>query len=278
MTGLRKPSASSGATAPSTPKIWTISAQAGVDRSPPELPVAADPARLKFYQGSILILGSFILKARALLLFAIITLIIGAESGASATDAIVENYCAATQRQARMLSAASMEVEISGSIPKLKKQGRLHALRHITALGRITYDALKFQGDDTVKRNVIAKYLQAEEQGQQDPSIAVTPDNYKFKYKGRAALDGREAHRFEVTPKDKRLGLYRGELWIDTETYLRVQESGRLVKNPSMMLRKVEFVRKYEIRDGVSVPRQLQTIAQTWLVGKAELTIDYSNY
>jgi hypothetical protein len=134
------------------------------------------------------------------------------------------------------------------------------------------------QGDDTVKRNVIAKYLQAEEQSQQDPSIAVTPENYKFKYKGRALLDGRETHRFEVTPKKKRQGLYRGQLWIDTETFLRVQESGRLVKNPSIMLRKVEFVRKYEIRDGVSVPRQMQTVAQTWLVGKAELTVDYSNY
>src|SRR3954451_11528322 len=278
MTGLRKPSASSGATAPSTPKIWTISAQAGVDRSPPELPVAADPARLKFYQGSILILGSFILKARALLLFAIITLIIGAESGASATDAIVENYCAATQRQARMLSAASMEVEISGSIPKLKKQGRLHALRHITALGRITYDALKFQGDDTVKRNVISKYLQAEEQGQQDPSLAVTPDNYKFKYKGKALLEGRDTHLFEVTPRKKRQGLFQGILWVDSATFLRVQESGRLVKNPSVVLRKVQFVRKYRIQDGISVPSQLQTVAVAWLVGKAELTVDYTNF
>jgi len=218
------------------------------------------------------------LKVRVLVLSALIAAAVCAEVTPTASDVIVENYCAATKRQAELLNGSSMEVAIHGFIPKLKKYGQLHALRHITNLGRITYDALRFQGDDTVKRNVIAKYLQAEEQGQQDPSIAVTPDNYKFKYKGRAALDGREAHRFEVTPKDKRLGLYRGELWIDTETYLRVQESGRLVKNPSMMLRKVEFVRKYEIRDGVSVPRQLQTIAQTWLVGKAELTIDYSNY
>jgi hypothetical protein len=50
------------------------------------------------------------------------------------------------------------------------------------------------------------------------------------------------------------------------------------VKNPSMILRKVEFVRKYEIRDGISLPRQLQTVAETWLVGKTQLTVDYSNY
>lgn len=171
-----------------------------------------------------------------------------------------------------------MEVEISGSIPKLRKQGRLHALRHITALGRITYDAFRFQGDDAVKNNVIAKYLQAEEQSQQNPAIVVSPENYHFKYKGRNQLDGREAHVFQVTPKKKRQGLYKGELWIDAETSLRVQESGYLVKNPSIILRKVNFVRRYEIRDGMSVPRQMQTVADTWLVGKTELTIDYSNF
>jgi len=171
-----------------------------------------------------------------------------------------------------------MDVEISGFIPKLKKYGRLNALRHITSLGRITYEALRFQGDDTVKRNLIAKYMQAEEQSHQDPSIAVNPDNYKFKYKGRTQLDGREAHLFEVTPKKKRQGLFRGELWVDSATYLRVQESGRLVKNPSIILRKVQFVRKYDIRDGISVPRQLQSVAETWLVGKTELTVDYTNF
>jgi hypothetical protein len=202
-----------------------------------------------------------------------------AESASSAaTEAIVENYCAATKRQEQTIQGASMEVEISGSIPKLKKQGRLHALRHITALGRITYDALRFQGDDTVKKNVIAKYLQAEQQSQLNPSIAVTPDNYHFKYKGKSEVDGREIHILQVAPKKKRQGLYRGELWLDAETYLRVQESGCLVKNPSIVLRKVQFVRRYEIRDGISVPRQMQTVADTWLVGRTELTIDYTNF
>jgi hypothetical protein len=220
----------------------------------------------------------FILKVRVFLSIALAAGFLVAEAMPSASEAIVENYCAATKRQDLAMKGASMEVEISGTIPKLRKQGRLHALRHITALGRITYDALRFQGDDTVKKQVIARYLQAEVQAQQDPAIAVSPDNYKFKYKGRNQLDGREVHVFEVTPKKKRQGLYRGELWVDAATYLRVQESGYRVKNPSIVLRKVQFVRRYEIRDGISVPRQLQTVADTWLVGKTELTIDYTNF
>jgi len=198
----------------------------------------------------------------------------------SAPDAIVQNYCAASRNQARVLQGASMDVEIVAALPGLKKQGRLHALRRISALGRITYEALRFDGDSTVKNQVIARYLSAEAETQKDdsPSLAVTPENYKFKYKGRGELDGRDVHIFQVTPRQRRQGLYKGELWIDAATYLRVQESGYLVRNPSIFLKHVEFVRKYDIQDGVSVPRQVKSIVDTRLAGKAELTIDYSHY
>lgn len=196
-----------------------------------------------------------------------------------APEAIVENYCTAARDHQHSLDGASMEVEIDASLPKLRKQGRLHALRRISALGRITYELLKFEGDGTVKNDVIARYLTAETQAQSesDLKLDVTPRNYKFKYKGLATNAGREAHVFQVTPRKKRVGLYRGELWIDTETYLRVRESGSFVKNPSIFLKKVEFVRKYEIRNGISVPLEVHSVVDTRLVGKAELNIAFRN-
>ena len=195
-------------------------------------------------------------------------------------DAFVEQYCAATRTQEQALRGASMDVEIEASLPKLKKHGKLHALRHISSLGRITYDLLRFEGDGTVKNQVIARYLTAEAEAQksQSPSLAVTPENYKFKYKGIDRSTGREVHVFEVKPRQKREGLFKGEVWIDANTFLKVQESGYLVKNPSIFLKKVAFIRKYDIRDGISVPRQVQSVADVRFVGKAELTIDFSNF
>jgi len=174
-----------------------------------------------------------------------------------------------------------MDVDIEASLPKLKKQGRLHALRRISSIGRITYERLRFEGDGAVKNQVIARFLTAESQVQnssESPSLAVNPANYKFKYKGRGEFEGRPVHIFQVTPRQKRVGLFRGDLWIDAETYLRVQESGTFVKNPSVFLKGVAFVRKYEIRDGISVPRQIQSVVYTRLVGKAELNIAFSNF
>ena len=218
-----------------------------------------------------------ILKVRVLLLSILIGISLLAESAPTVADEIVENYCAATRRQEQTIRAASMEVEISGSLPKLQKQGRLHALRHITALGRITYDALRFQGDNTIKKEVINRYLQQEEDSMGDASIALTPQNYKFKYKGRQALDGRDSYVFQVTPRKKREKLYKGELWIDAATYLPVREAGKLVKTP-LGVRNVTFVRRYDIQNGISVPRQLQSVTDVWFFGKAELTVDYAHF
>jgi hypothetical protein len=197
----------------------------------------------------------------------------------TAPDAVVENYWAASQQQQHALQGSSMEVDIEASLPKLKKHGRLRGLRRISRLGRITYEALHFEGDNSVKNHVIAKYLAAEAETQADgaPSLAVAPANYKFKYKGRQQSGAQTVEVFQVTPRHKVVGLFKGEIWIDAETFLCVRESGRLVKTPSLFLKKIEFVKEYAIQNGISVPRQIHSVVDTWLVGPAELTIDFRN-
>jgi len=220
------------------------------------------------------------LNFRAVLCTAMFTLSVAAAPVSGPADTIVENYCTASQVQAQTVRGASMDVEIDASLPKLKKHGRLHALRRISPLGLIRYEKAQFEGDGIVNKEIIARYLTAEveAQKQQSPLVAVTPANYKFKYKGIDRSTGRDVHVFEVKPLQKREGLFKGEVWIDAHTFLKVQESGYLVKNPSIFLKKVAFIRKYDIRDGISVPRQVQSVADVRFVGKAELTIDFSNF
>jgi len=218
---------------------------------------------------------------RTLFFFALIstTCLLASDVPSMGPQGVVENYAAASGAQNARLRGASMEVEIEASLPKLKKQGRLHALRHISRLGRITYEAMVFEGDNSVKNNVIARYLAADTQAQASDltSLAVTPANYKFKYKGQLDQDGRQVHVFQLTPRKKRVGLFKGELWLDAETCLPVRESGRLVKVPSIFLRRIEFVREYDIREGLAIPRSIESTVETRLVGKAELTVRFRN-
>jgi len=218
------------------------------------------------------------LNWQVLSLFAVSLGALSAATGAG-PDAVVENYWATSRQQERALEGSSMEVDIEASLPKLKKHGRLHGLRRISRRGRVSYEALRFEGDSSVKNHVIARYLSAEAEAQADgsPSLAVTPANYKFKYKGPYQSGGQPVEVFQVTPRHNRAGLFKGEIWIDATTFLCVRESGRLVKIPSLFLKKIEFVKEFEIRAGVSVPRQIHSTVETRLVGPAELTIDFRN-
>jgi hypothetical protein len=192
---------------------------------------------------------------------------------------VVENYWAVAQQQEHALQGSSMDVDIEASLPKLKKHGRLRGLRRISRLGRITYESLHFEGDSSVKNHVIARYLSAEIEAQAEgsPSLAVTPANYKFRDKGPLQSGGQAVEVFQVTPRHKIVGLFRGEIWIDAKTFLCVRESGRLVKTSSIFVKKIEFVKEYDIQSGISVPRQIRTLVDTRLVGPAELTVEFRN-
>jgi hypothetical protein len=125
---------------------------------------------------------------------------------------------------------------------------------------------------------VITRYLDSESQARDNGSIAITPANYKFKYKGITEREGRQVHTLQITPKKKAVGLFRGELWIDAETGMPLRESGQFVKNPSVFLKKIAFVREYQIRDGVAIPKHIESTVDTRLVGRAELSIDYVSF
>lgn len=188
---------------------------------------------------------------------------------------IVSRYLSATQAQQSTLLGGSMEVDIDAEVPKLNKEGKLHALRSISKLGKITYHMLGFSGDNTVKKEVIARYLSAEVQSQSGSSLSITPQNYKFKFKGMRETEGRAVYVLHLSPRSKRVGLFKGELWLDAATYMPVRESGRFVKNPSIFLKKMEFVRVYEIENGVSIPQRLESRTDTRFFGPVTLSINF---
>jgi hypothetical protein len=226
----------------------------------------------------------FALKVRNLAAVILLGAFAGTGMQASADDtleepsaAIITKYLQATQLQ-NVHNDASMLLDINASVPRLKKEGRLRALRKMSSVGRITYRVLGFQGDNTVKKDVIARYLQADQQGQEGPDLSLSPKNYKFKYKGQKQTDnGQHAYIFQLVPRKKRLGLFKGELWLDANTYLPVYEKGRLVKNPSIFFKKVDFERAFAIHDGMSVPARMSSIIDTRIVGKVNLDVSYSS-
>lgn len=194
-------------------------------------------------------------------------------------EQMVSRYLQATQAQQSALRGGTEEIDIDAAVPKFKKQGKLHALRNISKLGKITYHALGFSGDNVVKTEVIANYLKAEmETTKPSSNVAITPENYKFKYKGTQDVNGRPAYVLHLTPREKKVGLFKGELWLDAATYMPVREAGSFVKSPSFMLKKMQFVREYGLQNGVSLPQRTQSRVETRFFGNVELNINYLTF
>jgi hypothetical protein len=194
------------------------------------------------------------------------------------TNTVLEKFLETTASGEDALRGASMKMDITASVPKLQKQGHLSALRIISKVGQITYRSVTFQGDNTIKNQVIARYLEAEKQGAGDQTLSITPANYKFKFKGRQRYeDGHEVYVFQLTPHRKKVGLFKGDLWVDVKSCLPVVEKGRWVKNPSIFFKKVDFERDFTIQNGLSILARMNSTIDTRLFGKVLLNVHYSD-
>ena len=220
------------------------------------------------------------LWVRVLALGVTLTSFLAAEPAGNASDQVLDSYLAVSRSQRERLNGSIAEVSIDAELPQLHKKGRLSALRRISRIGRITYDILRFEGDNSVKNDVIARYLSAEVQVREsrDQSMAIVPENYKFAHKGTREFDGRSVHVFDLKPRAKRKGLFKGQLWIDARTYLPVRESGLFVKNPSVFIKRVQFTRDYQTTNGLAVVARLETTVETRVVGQAHMTVHYADY
>ena len=166
-------------------------------------------------------------------------------------------------------------IEIHAALPGSNKTGQLLAIRRLAIIGENRYEVLQLSGDRTVKDQVIVRYLHAEERAMEIPpaAIAISPANYKFAYQGVVDDGERKAYVFRITPRRKREGLIKGELWLDQRTGVPVRRSGRLVKSPSVFIRRVAVSQENALRDGIVESRLTRISVDTRVVGRAQLVI-----
>ena len=186
-------------------------------------------------------------------------------SAADDSGAVLKRYSSAMAGKG--LDTGLVQVEIEGSMPRLDKRARVEAIRR-WAGGKRAYQFVAVEGDSFIRNEMIARYFAMDTDGE-PMAAAITKSNYKFKFvtnKGTAAV-------FQITPRKKRLGMIAGEMWIDTESGLVTHLEGRMLKNPSVLLKRVDITQEMEIQDGVTIGRETHLGISTRFTGRAELTI-----
>ena len=184
-------------------------------------------------------------------------------------------YLASLQERNPFTESRPVCLEVEASIPALGKQANMLAIRETGASELVEYSIKKLDGDSLVKQQVIARYLTAEKQAGKIPysAVAVTPTNYRFHYAGFFVNDKIPMYVFQITPRTKREGLIRGEIWIDSATGFAVHQAGRFVKRPSVFIRQLDVTRDTNLVDGVPSSRVTRLTLRTRLLGLVELTV-----
>jgi hypothetical protein len=179
------------------------------------------------------------------------------------------------------ISSYSATTVIRAELPDTQQSGEYELQRNYSAPRTLAFKAVRFTGDNFVKSNVILRLLQSEVNHveKDDPAMnAITPKNYKFSYKGTTELQGRVVHVYQLKPREKRAGLFKGRIFLDAYTASIVRAEGRLVKSPSLFIKKIEFIQDYADRDAYTFPVHIHSEAQARVVGRAIVDIYDSDY
>jgi hypothetical protein len=183
--------------------------------------------------------------------------------------------------QAQQLASYSATTLIRAQLLDTSQSGEYEVQQHYSAPRTLAFKAVRFTGDAFVKTNVITRLLQSEVDRVQkdDPALnAISPANYKLSYKGTNEFQGHTVHVYQLKPRQKRAGLFKGRIYVDAYTGSLVRAEGRPVKSPSMFVKKIEFVQDYEDIGPFTLPVHMHSEATARIVGRAVVDVYQRDY
>jgi hypothetical protein len=184
-------------------------------------------------------------------------------------------------RQSAQLSSYSATTTIQADLPDTHQHGEFVLNRQFRAPKTLQFTPVHFAGDNFVKSNVIARLLQSEvDQLQKDQygQIAINDQNYKMSYKGSDWVNGRLVHAFQVKPRHKRPGLFKGRIFLDAFTGSIVRADGRMVKSPSMFVKNIHFVQDYADIGSFTFPTSTHSEAKARLIGRVVVNLSHRDW
>jgi len=204
------------------------------------------------------------------------------EAPALEPSAALETYQRLAAAQAEHLAALQDQTIIHAELPGTSQSGDYELVRTYTAAPRsLHYVSVKFTGDGFVKSNVIVRVLQSEveqvERGDR-AATAITERNYKFSFEGPDALAGHTVYVFEVKPRRRAAGLFKGRIFLDAHTGSLRRIEGSMAKTPSFFIRRIDFTQDFEDIDGFTVPTELHSTTRARVIGRAMLSIVHRGY
>ena len=166
--------------------------------------------------------------------------------------------------------SASRRLEASGKGHK----GWLDAQTEFTPAAGLSYQVTAEGGSGYIRSRVLRSLLEEEKRliaKNLTATVAISSANYELTPEG---LNDEGLAVVRMRPLRKDRSLIAGRLFL-TLTGDLVRVEGRLAKNPSFWVTRVEVVRSYRRINGVPMPVSLDTTAQLRFLGSSALSMTY---
>jgi hypothetical protein len=198
-------------------------------------------------------------------------------------DAVLATFLRRWQQQRSALAEYSDTTVIHADLPDTSQSGEYELHRRYVAPRTLEFKPVRFTGDGFVKTNIIIRLLQSEVDHvtKDDAELtAIDESNYKFKHKFTLTSnsDGRVTYVYDVKPRKKRPGLFKGRIWVDAPTGVLTRVDGTLVKSPSFFIKHLDFVQEYQEVDGFIMPTHLHSTSKVRILGRAVVDIFHRDY
>jgi outer membrane lipoprotein-sorting protein len=146
-----------------------------------------------------------------------------------------------------------------------------------------SYTILSQSGSEFIGKHVLNTLLDNEKEinlpGIREHSW-FTSANYEMKLKTGVVerLDGRDCFALAITPRRKASNMIEGTLWVDALDGSIVRLEGTTSQSPSIFTEPAHVMRRYTSMDGFSMATQARAVSESFLLGRATVTIDYRDY
>ena len=198
-----------------------------------------------------------------------------------APELALQTFERRSRLQVEQLASYSATMLICAQLSNTSQKGEYVLEKRYLAPRTLVFKAVHSTGDSFIKHNIILRLLRSEVEHLQknDPALtAITPVNYMFSYKGTSQLEDHLLFVYQLKPRQKRSGLFKGRIHLDAHTGSLTRVEGRLVKSPSFFIKKVSFVQDFADVDSFTFPVHSHSEAQVHLIGRTIVDIYQNDY
>jgi hypothetical protein len=166
--------------------------------------------------------------------------------------------------------AATRRLEASGG----GQRGWIEVQTSFAPASGLAYQVTAEGGSGYIRGRVLRSLLDEERRllALKSTSAAISAANYRFR---PAGLTDEGLAVIGLQPLRKDRSLIAGQMLLTPDAGQLVRLEGRLAKNPSFWVSRVDVVRSYRSVNGVFLPVSLETTAQLRLLGSSKLGMTY---